>query len=307
MLREQGDPAMDVLVTGSSGLVGSALVSSLEKQGHRVRRLVRSGAGSSSRFAWEPECGTIDPAALEGVEGVVHLAGESVAGGRWNEARRALILESRVKGTRTLVDAIAKSPTKPKVLVSASAIGFYGDTGAREVDERSPAGSGFLADVCKAWEAEAARAEALGVRVVRARIGIVLAKEGGALAKMKLPFQLGVGGKLGDGSQWMSWVALEDVVGALELALRDEELSGPMNVVSPIPVTNEEFTKAMGRALHRPTVLPVPRFALKAAAGGQMAEEMFLGSSRVVPKRLFDARYAFRSPDLDATLARAFS
>lgn len=284
---------MHVLISGASGLVGTALAKSLRARGDRVRVLVRRAPRDGDEARWDPASGTIDAGALEGIDAVVHLAGEGVAARRWNAAHKRAVLESRETGTRTIAEAIARAATKPRVLVSASAVGFYGDTGALRVTEASPAGEGFLVDVCKVWEAATKPAEDVGVRVVHARLGIVMAREGGAFEKMVLPFKLGLGGRVGDGTQGFSWVALDDVVGGIVWCLDHAALRGPVNLVSPNPVSNEAFTRALGRALHRPTVIPVPAFALKLAAGGEMAHEMFLGGSFVVPEKLAGAGYRF--------------
>jgi uncharacterized protein (TIGR01777 family) len=251
---------------------------------------------------WDPEGGRVDAAGLEGVDAVVHLAGESV-GQRWTEAAKQRIVRSRVKGTRALAGALAGLARKPRVLVCASAVGIYGDR-AERVDEESATGSGFLADVAREWEAAAQPAAAAGIRVVNLRLGIVLSAEGGALARMLPPFRLGVGGRLGSGEQWMSWVSLEDVVGAIRFAMEREEARGPVNVVSPNPVTNAGFTAALGRALGRPTLLPVPGAALRLLFG-QMADEALLGGQRVQPSRLLALGYRFRHPELDGALAAA--
>lgn len=293
---------MLVLVSGSTGLVGTALLEALRARGDRVRSLVRREARGADEARWDPAARTIDPRALDGVDAVVHLAGENVAGQRWNEAHKRRVLDSRVDGTTTIAEAIARAATKPRVLVSASAIGFYGNTGASRVDEGSPEGRGFLAEVCHAWEAATAPAEAAGVRVVHARIGVVFAERGGALEKMLLPFKLGVGGRIGDGTQGMSWVALDDVVGGLLHCIDTETLRGPVNLTAPSPVSNADLTRALGRVLHRPTPFPVPGFALRIAAGTEMADEILLGGSYVFPARLTDTGYRFRHPDLEPAL-----
>ncbi|MBL9083232.1 MAG: TIGR01777 family oxidoreductase, partial [Planctomycetales bacterium] len=250
---------------------------------------------------WDPDAGEIDPSALEGFDAVVHLAGENIAGGRWNEERKRRILESRTKGTSLLAGALAKLKNPPKVFACASAIGFYGNRGDETLDERSPAGEGYLADVCKQWEAAAEPARAAGIRTVNMRFGIVLGMGGGALAKMLTPFKLGAGGNLGSGKQWMSWVALDDAVGAIHHALFNEALTGPMNVVAPTPVTNAEFTKTLGRVVARPTIFPMPAFAARLALG-EMADALLLASTRVLPQALQLTDYRFRFPTLEEAL-----
>jgi len=292
---------MRIAITGASGLIGSALNRRLEASGHETVALVRGGSRPGIR--WDPKGGTVDSERLGGVDAIVHLAGENVGGGRWTEDRKRRIHDSREQGTRTLVKGIEAASPRPKVLVSASAIGFYGDRGDARLDESAEPGDGFLAGVCEVWEREAQKAAELGLRVVRVRIGVVLASEGGALAKMKLPFQMGLGGRIGDGRQFMSWVHLEDVVSVFERALEDESMQGAYNAVAPEPVRNARFTKALGKALHRPTVIPVPKFAVKAMLGSDGADEMLLASTRAVPKRLEQTDFTWRFGDLDAALA----
>jgi uncharacterized protein (TIGR01777 family) len=293
-----------VAVTGASGLIGSELVRRLELAGHSVVRLVRSPpAPGSGEVQWDPSRGQIDAEGLEGTDAAVHLAGENV-GERWTPERRERILRSRVDGTALLARTLASLRSRPRVLVSASASGFYGSRGGEVLDEESTPGSGFLADVTRAWEAAATPAREAGIRVVHPRFGVVLSGRGGALAKMLPPFRLGVGGPMGDGQQWMSWVSLDDAVGAILLALKDDTLSGPANVVSPNPVTNRQFTHALAHALHRPAVVPVPAFALRLLFG-PMAEETILTSQRILPRRLQEHGYAFRHPQLDMALRAA--
>jgi len=290
-----------VAVTGSTGLIGSALVPTLRAEGHRVVRLVRSRVeAGSGDVLWDPAKEEVDAAGLEGLDAVVHLAGENV-GKPWSAAQKVRIRESREKGTRTLARALARLKQPPKVLVSASATGYYGDRGDEVLDESAGNGTGFLAEVCRVWEAEAQPARDAGIRVVHPRIAVVLSREGGALEKMLLPFRLGVGGKVGSGKQWMSWVELDDVVEAIRFALRREEVEGPVNLTAPNPVTNEEFTRTLGRVLGRPTLLPVPGFALKLALG-EMAEETVLASQRAVPDRLTKAGFRFRYPEIEGAL-----
>lgn len=298
---------MKILVTGSTGLVGRALVSALAKEGHSVCRLVRPGTNANDdaggfNVAWNPATGELGGAAV-GPDAVVHLSGASIAGGRWTEKRKAELKTSRVDVTRALIEAIGKMNAKPAVFVSASAIGYYGNRGDEILSEESTAGDGFLAEIAKEWEAEALKAEAWRTRMVLARFGIILAKQGGALPKMVTPFRMGVGGRLGSGKQWMSWIALEDVVVILKRAISDAAMFGAVNVVSPEPVTNAEFTKELARALHRPAIFPVPPFALRLALGPEMADALLLGSQRVVPKKLEQIGYTFRFSALSSALS----
>ncbi|MBI3831596.1 MAG: TIGR01777 family protein [Planctomycetes bacterium] len=295
---------MNVIVSGASGLVGAALVANLTSAKHRVSRLVRGKArAGQDEIPWDPAQGVLDNALLEGSDGVVHLAGENIAG-RWTKAKKAAIRESRVSGTRLLAEALARMPQKPKVFVCASAIGFYGDRGNEALDEESAPGKSFLTDVCKEWEAAAEPARKAGIRVVFARLGVVLSAKGGALAKMLLPFKLCVGGVVGSGKQYWSWIDLEDVAGALRFALETESLSGPVNLVAPNPATNREFTKALGKVLGRPTIFPMPAFVARIVLG-EMADGLLLASARVAPKRLLASGYAFKYPELDASLRHA--
>lgn len=274
-----------IAITGSSGLIGSALVRAIEAQGDRVRRLRR---------------GELPQGALDGVDAVVNLAGENIFQ-RWTAAARQRIRESRVRTTGPLAEMIASMPVKPRVLLSASAVGIYGNRGDEVLDEASPLGDDFLASVCKEWEAATRTARDAGVRVVHLRTGIVLAKEGGALAKMLLPFRFGVGGPLGNGAQWMSWIAREDHVAAMLFLIDAHTASGPVNLVAPEPERNSEFSKTLGRVMHRPSVIRVPKFALKLALG-EMAEQTALASQRVTPRRLTELGYEFRHPNLESAL-----
>jgi uncharacterized protein len=298
---------MKILVTGSTGLVGNALVSALVKDGHTVCRLMRpeslvaGGTKDGFNVAWNPATGELGGAAV-GADAVVNLAGASIAGGRWSAERKALLRSSRMETTRALVGALAKMNARPRVIVSASAIGIYGDRGEELLTEESKAGADFLAVLAQEWEAQALKAEALGIRVVLARFGIILAREGGALAKMVTPFKLGVGGKLGSGKQWMSWVTLEDVVGILRVAIEKADVRGAVNVVAPKPVQNAEFTKALAKVLHRPALFPAPAFALRLALG-EIADALLLSSQRVVPSRLERTGYRFQHADLAPALA----
>ena len=299
---------MRIAITGASGLVGSALVPHLAARGHDVVRLQRARRtdrpGSDAQVGahtWSPDRGLDHPERLGAIDAVVHLAGESVAGARWSTAVKARIRDSRVGPTRAFAQSLATLPHRPKVMVSASAIGFYGDRGNEPLTEHSPAGSGFLADVCREWEHATTPATAAGIRVVTVRFGIILDARGGALGKMRLPFSLGLGGRLGSGEQIYSWVAMADVVGALTLALEREALQGPVNVTAPHPVSNAEFTRTLGRVLQRPTVIPVPAFALRAAVG-ELADAELLSSKRVLPQALEAAGYRFAHPHLEDAL-----
>jgi hypothetical protein len=291
-----------ILVTGSTGLVGSALLPDLRSQGHEVLRLVRSQAkAGATEIYWNPEQGIEDRARLEGLDAVVHLAGENISEGRWTEEKKKRIRDSRVKGTRTLSDALASLKQPPRTLLSASAIGYYGSQGDRVLTEEDAPGSDFLAGVCREWEAATEPAAQSGIRVVLLRFGVILTSKGGALSKMLAPFQFGVGGRLGSGRQYMSWVTLDDVVGIINHALLNEALSGPVNVVAPHLVTNYEFTKTLGRVLSRPTIFPVPAFAIRLAFG-EMGDAALLGSTRVEPARLKESGYAFQHPELEDAL-----
>ena len=291
---------MKVLVTGSHGLIASALIPRLERDGHSVTRLVRQAPGPGE-LQWDPAAGTLDRAGIEGHDAVVHLAGVGIGEHRWTDAHKRAVLDSRVKSTRLLCDTLAQLDHKP-VLVSGSAVGFYGNRGDEELTESSAPGDDFLSLICTQWEAATGPAEEAGVRVVHLRTGIVLAK-GGALKQMLTPFKLGLGGRLGTGRQWFSWVHIDDEVGAIVHALTHVEVNGGLNAVSPNPVTNADFTKALGHALHRPTVLPVPKFGLQVLFGKEMAETMLLTGQRVLPTVLERTGYAFAHPDLDETLS----
>ena len=292
---------MNILVTGATGLIGSALGASLTSIGHGVVRLVRTQPQPGEKAArWDPLAGTIDASAFEGVDAVVHLAGENIAE-RWTPAKKVKIRESRVKGTQVLCEALARLASPPKVLVSASAIGYYGDRGEETLTDESPPGRGFLSEVCRAWEAATEPARQRGVRVIPLRFGVVLSGSGGALAKMLPPFRLGLGGVLGSGRQYMSWIALDDAVGAIQHAIATEALQGPTNVVAPQAVTNQEFTKTLGAVLGRPTVIPLPAFAARLMFG-EMADELLLASTRVQPAKLRASGYGYRYPELEGAL-----
>lgn len=294
---------MRIIIAGASGAVGSVLVPALRAAGHDVRRLVRRAAQAPDEIAWDPAAGEIDRAAFErgGVDAVINLAGENVGAGRWTARRREAILRSRVDATRTLVLAVKALARKPAVWVSASAVGCYGDRGDEVLTEASAIGHGFLPEVCLAWETHAEGAARLGVRTAVLRFGVVLTPKGGALAKMLPLFRCGLGGRLGSGRQWMSWVSIDDVVGVVQHALAERRCTGPLNVVAPGEVTNAEFAAALGRVLRRPTFLPAPAWALRLVFG-QMADEALLASTRAAPKRLEEMGYVFRQPNLEPAL-----
>ena len=294
---------MKIALTGSTGLVGTALSSALADGGHELVRLVRRDATGPGEAHWDIGAGTIEADALADVDAIMHLAGENI-GQRWSQSVRRRILESRVEGTRLIAETAAELPGKP-ILVCASATGYYGSRGAEELDEGAPRGDGFLAEVVEQWEAAAEPARAAGLRVVHLRQGIILTKRGGALQRMLLPFKLGVGGKLGSGEQWWSWVSLPDAVAAYLFAL-EQPLDGPVNVTAPQTDTNEDFTRALGHALHRPTILPAPAFAIRLAFG-EMGTEMLLEGQHVVPAKLLRSGFTFRHPDLASALPHALS
>ena len=293
---------MKVVIAGASGLIGIALTDALRVEGHEVRRLVRRTAKASDEIAWDPATRTIDVAALAGTQAVINLSGENVAKGRWTKRRRERIMRSRTDATRTLVAAMAELQPRPEVLVNASAVGFYGDRDDEVLMETATMGRGFLPEVVWAWETHADGAQRLGVRTVKLRFGVVLAAKGGALERMLPVFRVGLGGRLGSGRQWMSWVSIEDVVGVVLFALANRQIEGPVNVVAPGLVTNREFVRELGEALHRPAVVPAPAFALRAAFGKGMADEALLASTRAVPEVLRQRGYVFRRPQLAGAL-----
>ena len=293
-----------IAVSGATGLVGQGLQAALRLRGVRICRLVRpSSVGDRlpDDIPWDPGAGTIEAARLEDVDGVVHLAGESIAGGRWSAARKRRILESRTQSTRLLAEAIAGLSRPPPVLVSASAVGFYGACGAKAVDDFAPPGEGFLADVAQAWEGAAEPARKAGVRVVHPRFGVVLDPAGGALAKLLPVFRLGLGGRLGDGRQLMSWIALEDAANAVLHLLDRDDLHGGVNVTAPFPLSNADFTRALSKAISRPAMLPVPAFALRAAVG-QLADEALLSGVGALPQRLNETGFRFSWPRVEPFL-----
>ena len=297
---------MRITVTGATGLIGRSLCRRLLAQGHQVIGLSRKpppdkeASDSVKWLTWRMDGDPVPAAALEGSDAVVHLAGESIASGRWNAAHKRAIKKSRIEGTRDLVAEIGACSDGPQVLISGSAIGVYGDRGDEELDESSPAGQGFLAETCLAWEGEATRAAA-DLRIVVLRTGVVLSREGGALAQMLPPFRLGLGGPLGSGSQWMSWIHIEDEIGLIQLALEDSSLAGVLNGTAPQPATNRVFTKTLGRVLRRPAFLPVPALVLKILLG-EMAQALLLEGQRVLPGRALDLGYQFRFPTLEEAL-----
>lgn len=293
---------MNVLVSGSTGLVGSAVVKALTAEGHRVTRLVRTEVSlGTAAIAWEPGAKRLPAPALEGLDAVVHLAGENIAKGRWNAAKKAAIRDSRVQGTRVLCEALAQLVEPPKVLVSASAIGYYGSRGDRVMREDNRPGTDFLAEVCRDWEAATKPAEDRGIRAVHLRIGVVMAREGGALHKMLTPFKLGGGGVMGSGQQYVSWVALDDVTGIVLHTLTNESLAGPVNAVAPNPVTNHELTQTLGHVLKRPTKAWMPTPVVRALFG-EMGDALLLSSTRVKPARLEASGYTFCQPELEGAL-----
>jgi uncharacterized protein len=295
---------MKVLLSGSSGLVGRALLEDLKGQGHVVHALVRRPASDVNDISWDPGAGALRATEVSGFDAVVHLAGENIAEGRWNKAKMDRIRSSRVEGTRLLCKALADAGHRPSVFICASAVGFYGDRADQSLDESSAAGSGFLPEVCKEWEQACDAAREAGIRVVNLRIGVVLSKQGGALAKMLLPFRMGLGGRIGSGRQWMSWVELQDLVGIITHSMQAEDLEGPVNAVSPFPVTNGEYTSAMGRVLSRPTAFPVPA-PIARLAFGKMAQDLLLASIRVEPKSLIESGFQFSQPRLEGALRAA--
>lgn len=294
---------MKILISGSTGLVGSELSQVLIAKGYDVVRLVRQKKLiSADSIFWDPDHGVLDANEIRGVDVVINLSGENVAARRWSEAQKKKILDSRINATRTIVKAITSLPQPPKVLINASAVGYYGDRGLEICSETTSKGSGFLADVCVQWEKAAAPAAKKGIRTVFLRTGVVLSPNGGALAKMLPPFKLGLGGNLGSGKQYMSWVAIEDVVLAIIFIMEHPQMEGPVNIVAPNPVTNGELTKSLGKVLYRPTVLPAPAFVLRLLLGKEMANDFLLSSTRASPVQLLNAGYRFKYPELEQAL-----
>ena len=307
LARYEGGKTMRVLVSGSTGMIGSALVTGLTTHGHSVTRLVRPESQDSNHIRgidsvlWDPRALNIDAKKLAGFDAVVHLAGDSVAQGRWTAEKKTELRNSRVPVTRLLAETLAKLKPKPKVFACASAIGYYGPRGGEALNESASKGSGFLADLCQDWEAATRPASDAGIRVVRLRTGLVLSPTGGALKQMLLPFQLGAGGIIGDGKQYYSWISLDDECGAIIFALQTDSLSGPVNLTAPHPVTNKEFTKTLGSVLSRPTLIPIPSFGLRAIFG-EMADELLISGQNVRPEKLENAGYPFRDLELEPTL-----
>ena len=293
---------MKIAIAGASGLVGSALIPILQSDGNQITRLVRSSP-KAGEIEWHPNQDEVSARSLDGFNIIINLAGENIAGGRWTDEQKRKIRDSRVNGTHLLSEAIAKMNSKPGAFICASATGIYGDRDDEILDEQSESGGGFLAGVCREWEMATEPASKAGVRVVNLRFGPILAKEGGMLAKLLTPFKMGMGGKVGSGKQYISWIALEDAVNAIKLAIDDQKIHGPLNVVSPNPVTNEVFTKTLGHVLNRPTALAMPAFAARLAFG-EMADEMLLASQKVMPKRLTSAGFQFQYPQLESAMRK---
>lgn len=292
---------MRILICGASGLIGKALTKALEAKGCDLLLAGRKEPQDERETKWTIEDGFAEPERLEGLDAVIHLAGESVSALRWTDEKKAAIRNSRVDGTRSVVDALAKLKSRPKVLISGSAVGFYGDRDDEILTESSTSGDNFLAKTCREWEAESRRAEDAGIRTVLLRTGIVLSKDGGALATMLLPFKIGVGGVIGDGKQWMSWISLDDEIRAIEFVLEHEEVRGAVNLVSPNPVTNQEFTSVLGEVLYRPTFIPLPEFAVSMLLG-EMGDELLLSSTRAMPARLEQLGFEWQFPELKPAL-----
>jgi uncharacterized protein (TIGR01777 family) len=288
-----------ILVSGSTGLIGTALLSALRTSGYEVSCLVRGGTSGKEQIGWDP-ARPLAPESVSGFDAVVHLAGESIVG-RWTDAKKRRIRESRVQGTRNLAAALAAAPQRPQLLISASAIGYYGDRGEETLREDSSSGDGFLPEVCREWEETAEPVAKVGIRCVQIRIGVVLSASGGALHAMLLPFRMGVGGKMGSGRQWMSWVHIDDLVGAVQHVIKCDMLRGPVNAVAPNPARNAEFTKVLASVLSRPAIFPMPAFAARLVFG-QMGDELLLASQRVEPAKLLTSGYFFKKSDLKTAL-----
>jgi uncharacterized protein (TIGR01777 family) len=292
---------LKILVTGATGLIGSALCPFLAGSDHRVLRMVRSAPAQANEVQWDPSSGKLDRSALEGLDAVVHLAGESIASGRWTAEKKRRILQSRIRGTGLLSRSLANLQSPPEVLISVSAVGYYGDRGEEQLDEESSPGTGFLPEVCRQWEGATAPASKGGIRVVIPRIGVVLSAAGGALALMLPIYRMGIGGRIGSGQQYMSWIAIDDIVRIIDYAIKSRSLAGPLNAVSPNPVTNSAFSKTLAHVLSRPAIFGLPGFAARLAFG-EMAEETLLSSTRATPKRLMKSSFSFRFPKLDDAL-----
>ncbi len=290
-----------ILVSGASGPIGAALLPSLKAGGFAVVRLVRGSASGKDQIAWDPSR-PLSPDQVSGFDAVIHLAGETIVG-RWTEAKKRRIIESRTQGTGHIAEAVARAAQPPRVFISASAVGYYGSRGDEILREDSPSGEGFAAEICRQWEAAAQPASAAGVRSIQMRIGVVMSADGGALQKMLLPFRLGMGGRLGDGRQWQSWVSVQDVAGAIQHVLNDDSLQGPVNTVAPNPVTNGDFTRTLASVLKRPALFPMPAFAVRLVFG-QMGDELFLASQRVEPAKLIASGYQFQHPELRKALRK---
>jgi len=299
--RDGGGPRLTVAISGAGGLIGSALRAFLEGRGHRVVRLVRGRAAGHGEVACDPAEGRIDAERLEGLDALVHLAGENIAARRWSPAQKRRIRDSRVQGTRLIARALAERKRPPGVLITASAIGYYGNRGDETLDESSGPGVGFLAETCREWEAQTVSAERAGIRVVLLRSGLVLSRDGGALARMLWPFRLGLGGRIGDGRQFMSWIAIDDLTRVIHHALRATDLVGPVNAVAPSPVRNAEFVRGLAATLRRPAVVPFPAFLVHLLLG-EMGRELLLGSARVVPRVLERTGFRFRHRELASAL-----
>ncbi len=294
---------MKILISGSSGLIGAALLPALAKRGHDVTRLVRAPGEGAGAVVWNPEAGELDLSRQQPFDAVIHLAGENIGAKRWTASRKIRLWDSRTKGTALLAETVAHMGALPSLFISASAIGYYGDRGDEVLTEDNKPGSGYLAELCQAWEAAAGPARKAGIRTVCVRTGMVLAKHGGALPRMLPLFKLGLGGKLGSGRQYMSWITLEEVVGAMLHILFEERLAGPVNLISPHPVTNSDFTRILAGVLHRPAIIPAPAWALRLATG-EMADPLLLYSARVEPAKLLESNYSFQDPDLAGALER---